>query len=323
MRTKFLFYTDPHATATAPRHRIDDYTKAIIEKLRESYQLAMAEGCSFIAMGGDLFNSHRIYSYDLLNDLMDVMCLSGLTTYAVVGQHDIHAYNPDTFKTSALAFISRHCASLKIIWKPEDVPGTDVTLYPSHVWDKIEDAKKTTVDSSRVNILVAHHLLYAGKKMFDTIPTSELGGGPYDLVLSGDLHCGFETHEVGGTWFCNPGALVRRNIDEIDRQVQVAVVEVEKGSIPIVEMRSLKSVKPGKEVFGQDFIETVARPVQHADPTAFVTSIEEFDAKSVDVHELVQNVGKAQGISNEVLVYLASKKGAIIPSGSGNSPDQP
>lgn len=303
-----MFYTDPHATAISPRHRVDDYSQAIIAKLKEAYQLAESEGCAFIAMGGDLLNNHRIFSYELLNDIMDVLCASRLTTFGVVGQHDIHAYNPDTFKTSTLAFIARHCASLQIVWKATDVPGTDVTLHPSHVWDKVEDAMKVAVDRSRINILLAHHLLYNQKKMFETVPTSTLGGGTYDLVLSGDLHCGFDTHEVGGTWFVNPGSLVRRNIDEIDRQVQIAIIEVEKGRIPIVEMRSLKSVKPGKEVFGQDFIETVAKPTQHADPTAFVTSIEEFDAKSVDVHELVQKVGQAQGVRKEVLAYLASKK---------------
>lgn len=309
-RIKFLFYTDVHATCVAPRHRIDDYGKAVVAKLAEVYAMAESEGCEFVVMGGDMFNAHRLFSYELLNDMMDVLCGSRLATHAVVGQHDVHAYNPDTFRTSTLAFVEHHCDRFHVMWgKTEAVPG--VVLHPSHVWDKVEDAMAEDTDSSKVNVLVAHHLLFNGKKMFETVPTASLGGGRYDLVLCGDLHTGFDTHEVGGTWFCNPGALARRSVDEIDRQVSVAVVEVEKGSIPLIEMRSLRSVRPGREVFGRDFIDGVARPAQHADPSAFVAGMEEFEATAVDVHELVQSVGRAQGIRKEVLEYLAGKR----PSG--------
>jgi DNA repair exonuclease SbcCD nuclease subunit len=305
--SRFLFYTDPHLTAVPPRHRIDDFGAAIIAKLGEAYQLAQSEDCEFIAMGGDLFNHHRIFSYELINDLMDVLCQSKLATYAIIGQHDIYAYNPDTFKSSTLAFVARHCAQLRILWEPTTVSG--VVLYPSHVWENINDAlKPKSLDKSKVNVLLAHHLITNQKAIFETVPTSLFGDGPYDLVLSGDLHAGFEPHEIKGHWFYNPGALARRAIDELEHVPRVAVIEVAKDAIPIFDSRTLKATKPGKDVFGLDIIEVLHQNWKDFDPTEFVDNIEAFEAESVDIHELVQKVGVTKGIRKPVLDYLRSKK---------------
>jgi DNA repair exonuclease SbcCD nuclease subunit len=307
MSTRLLFYTDPHLTCIAPQHRVDDYGASIIAKLRESYGLAVAEGCEFVVMGGDLFNHHRIFSYELINDLMDIMCGSNLKTYMVIGQHDVYGYNPDTFKSSTLAFVARHCGQLQVLWEPVTVG--EVVLHSSHVWDDVQNAlKPKSLDKSKVNILVAHHLISDQRKIFDTVPTTFFGDGPYDVVLSGDLHTGFEPHEVKGKWFCNPGALARRAIDEADRVPRVAVIEVGKGSIPVFDLRTLDSVKPGAEVFGQNIIEVLSQNRAGFDPTKFVENIEAFETESVDIYELVQKVGTAKGIRQPVLDYLRSKQ---------------
>lgn len=305
--TRFLFYTDPHLTCIAPRHRVDDYGAAIIAKLNEVYKLAEIEGCEFVVSGGDLFNHHRIFSYELINDLMDIMCQSNLKTYMVIGQHDIHAYNPDTFKSSTLAFVSRHCDQIKVLWEPTVAGG--VTLHASHVWQDVnESLKPSLLDKTKVNILVAHHLLSDQRKVFETVPTAFFGDGPYDMVLSGDLHAGFEPHEVKGKWFCNPGALARRAIDEMGRVPRVAVIEVAKGAVPVIDLRTLKAMKPGSEVFGQDIIEVLSQNRAGFDSTRFVENIEAFETESVDIHELVQKVGAAKGIRKPVLDYLQSKR---------------
>jgi DNA repair exonuclease SbcCD nuclease subunit len=307
MATRFLFYTDPHITGIAPQHRIDDYATAILAKLRETYELAIAEGCSFVVMGGDLFNHHRIFSYEIINDLMDIMCQSELQTYAIIGQHDIHGYNPDTFRSSTLAFVARHCGQLKILWEPAVVG--EVVLYASHVWEDMESSlRPASLDKSKLNILVAHHLLSDRERAFTTTPTSFFGDGPYDIVLSGDLHNGFEPHEVKGKWFCNPGALSRRAIDEIDRVPMVAVIEAEKGTIPIFDQRPLKTMKPGKEVFGQDIIEVLHQHQNGFDPSAFVENIENFEVEAVDIHDLIEKVGIAKKIPQAVLDYLRNKR---------------
>jgi DNA repair exonuclease SbcCD nuclease subunit len=310
MSTRFLFFTDPHLTCVAPSHRrTDDYAAAILAKIQEAYRLAEAEGCSFVVCGGDLFNNHRIFSYELINDLMDIMCPSALKTYLVVGQHDIHAYNPDTFKSSTLAFVAKHCGQLQVLWEPASVG--EVTLYASHVWEDVRSAlSPTLLDKRKVNILVAHHLLSDRDRVFTTTPTTLFGDGPYDLVLSGDLHCGFLPHEVKGKWFCNPGALARRAIDEMNRVPMVAIIEVEKDGIPVIDQRVLQSMKPGKDVFDQTIIDELRKSQTDFNPSAFVENIEAFEAESVDIHELIEKVGEVKKIPQSVLDYLRTKKTA-------------
>jgi DNA repair exonuclease SbcCD nuclease subunit len=237
-----------------------------------------------------------------------VLCETKLPTYAVVGQHDVYAYNPDTYKSSTLAFIVKHCGMFQVMWDKTMVGG--VVLHPHHVWEPVEVALKRPLDKGEVNVLVSHHLLSDKKKAFDTVPTSAFAGSGYDVVLSGDLHCWFEPHMDKDTWFCNPGALARRSLDEIDRIPRVAIIEFEKGSYPVIEHATLASAKPGKEVFGQDFMERLKKDVGEFDPSAFTDSVDAMERQCVDVWELVERVGQEKGWPPATLAYISGKKSA-------------
>jgi hypothetical protein len=121
------------------------------------------------------------------------------------------------------------------------------------------------------------------------------------------LHDGFEPHEVDGKWFVNPGSLARRAISDSYRMPQVAVIEIEKGQIPVIDLLRLECAKPGSEVFGESIAE-IARSTEDFNGEAFAEEMLELEAESVDVHELIQKVGRKKGLRPEVLDYLATKK---------------
>jgi len=98
---------------------------------------------------------------------------------------------------------------MHILWEPLDLG--DVVLHAKHEWENTFDAMKRDVDEARLNILVCHELITNKRAMFDVINTSSLSPCPYDLVVSGDLHDGYEPHEADGTWFCNPGRPGEKN----------------------------------------------------------------------------------------------------------------
>lgn len=307
---KFVFYTDVQLSGQTPRHRTDDYQAALIAKLEEVYAAAVAGKADFVVCGGDLFNSHRIFSYELLSPVMDALCDSGLDTYVAIGQHDILGYNPTTYRSSTLAFVVDRCPSLKVIWEPVRVG--DAQLVASHVWEDPRDAAHHELDDDAWKVLVAHHLLTNKKTVFETVNTGEFagwmrdGGAEYDMVLSGDLHDGYDAHEVDGMWFCNPGSVARQAISDAKRMPRYAVIEAEPGEIPVVDLCDLECARPGSEVFGETAAE-VMRGGAEFDPTAFVKEVEDFEVESADVHELVQKVGRAKGMRKEVLAYIASK----------------
>jgi len=304
---RFLFYTDLHLSGMAPRHRVDDYTEALLAKLVETYRIAEDRGCDFLVCGGDFFDFYKVYSYDMIGRAMDVICQSPLETFLAIGQHDIYGYNPKTFKLSTLNFVVRNCARLHVMWEPVTIG--EVTIYPSHVWDDVRQPPAFSPVKGHCNILVAHHLLSRRSAPYEVVLTSSLVPSPYDLVLSGDLHSGFETHEIDGTTFCNPGSLARRTVSEVGRWPQVAVIDVE-GNEVSVDIKRLSCPKDGLEVFGETLAEAArdeAR-LELFDASSFVDGVERFESESVDIFELVLKVGGQKHLSPEVLNYILSKK---------------
>jgi DNA repair protein SbcD/Mre11 len=304
--TRMMFFTDCHLAGENPRHRKDNFAKALLEKQQEAYDLAEEENCDFVLFGGDWFNAHRIFSYDMIADSMDIVCSSNLQTYMCIGEHDLYGHNLDTYKSSTLAFFVRRCARVTVLWEPLEVAG--VTLYGKHEPQKMADVKPPE-DLSKVNILVCHELITCNRPAFDIIDTKTVAPLGYDLVVSGDLHDGYPTHKVENTWFCNPGSLARRTTADADRFPQVAIIEIEKGSDPIIDIRRLKCGKPGSEVFGESIVEVAKEMGDNSAAFAFADELLQFEAESTDVHELVQKAGAKAGLSEEILKYLASKRG--------------
>ena len=310
--TRFAFFTDPHLSGKSPRHRIDDYPRAILAKMAEVYQTAKRECCSFVACSGDFFNTHRIFAYDVIGDAMDIIESAGIPTYMCLGEHDLYGHSPHTYPKSTLAFLVRRCPSVTVITDPMAIHGSDnIVLHSKHEFDSPDIIKGIGIESPDVknyNILLCHELITNGKAPFDVIHTSTFEDSPFDLVLSGDLHDGYSTHEVNGTWFCNPGALARQKTNDSHRHPQMAVIEIQKGLDPVVDIRKLTCAQPGEDVFGESITDIVRQKEETTDGESFAGEMLQFEADSVDVHELIQKAGKAKGIRQPVLDYLATKR---------------
>lgn len=307
---KFLFYTDCHASGQTPEHRTDDYPKAITAKVREVYSIAKSHNCDFAINGGDIFDTHRIFNFDIIGDIMETIEDADIPTFAAIGQHDLYGYNQETYKTSTMAFVERRCSKLKVLWQPMVSHG--VSIQASHVWSDIKADAKIKVDGMP-SILVAHHLLTNRKMPYQIVNTAELAVDcNFDLIVAGDLHDGFETHREGKTWFCNPGALARQAINDADRPIQVAIIEIGDGlKMPRIELVPLQSAKPGKEVFGERVGEII-RKEEKLNATTFVDEMLLLESESVDIHALLQKLGKQRNIRQDVLNYLASKRAEAL-----------
>jgi DNA repair exonuclease SbcCD nuclease subunit len=282
----------------------------LLRKLDEVYTRFEEAGCDFVIFGGDMFHTHRIYSYEVISSAMDVICDSDLETYAIIGQHDLKGYNKHTYNSSALAFLARRCARFHVVWEPTEVQ--DCWLVPSHVWDDLGEADIQCCRSDKFNILIAHHLLTNKKAMFDVVNTTEFvkgmdAGCPYQLVLSGDLHDGYEPHEVDGTWFCNPGSLARQATSDGHRMPQIAIIDVAgPKEPPVITIEQLKCGKPGSEVFSEDIAELV-RKRDEFDAEGLVEDMLSFETEAVDIHDLIQTVGRVESVPKPILDYLATK----------------
>jgi predicted phosphodiesterase len=193
---------------------------------------------------------------------------------------------------------------MTVLWEPTEVAG--VVLHGKHEPDKLPDVLARSRDLSKTNILVCHELITCNAAPFEMIRTDSIQDWGFDLVVSGDLHDGYQSHEVNGTWFCNPGSLARRSTSDAWRWPQVVIVTIEKGKVPEIEYRRLACGRAGSEVFGESIAE-VAK-ADGADASVFAQELLQFEAESTDVYDLVQKAGSKAGLRDEVLKYLASKR---------------
>ena len=311
---RLMFYTDAHNSGTPPRNRIDNFPRVIPQKIRDAYAIARDNSCDFVVFGGDMCNTHKIFSFETIGDIMDAIDTSGVETYAAIGQHDLDSYNPSTYKSSSLSFIeSRSKGKFKTI--VGEVKVGEVSLWASHVWESLGDAKNLPVDKSRYNILVAHHLLTDNESSMYTVDNTQQFslGSPFDLVLSGDLHDGYDHHCFGSTWFCNPGSLARRTTADADRTPRVAIIEFHKGQDPVIQYVNVPSGKLGTEVFNLDnelseLIGSARNTCVHDSAKRFSDMIQQFESSSEDIHSVVKNAAMALGYGQDVLEYLDKKR---------------
>lgn len=302
MSTKAIFYTDFHLANKRPINRNDDFSANQIAKLREIYDTAKQRGVDFVLFGGDFFNTHRIYQFDLISAALDIMCGSGLITYAVQGQHDLIGHQRDTYQKSTLAFVERYSrGAFTSIWEPL-VLG-DFNIHACHWFDDLEACLKKPKVSGKNSVLVAHKSITMKKHPFPTILTKNIKSD-FELILSGDIHSGHEIHNIDGTTFYNPGCITRLKVNDKNRTPSFALIE--SGSKIKIEEIALKSVK--QDVWTINPLEELENSQSRNEVgDKFFDEISELEADSVDLADLIRKFAAQKKINREIVDYINSK----------------
>lgn len=304
---KFLFYTDLHLHAKQPRHRADIYSVSVLKKLEEIYEIARREAVDFVVFGGDFYHTWRIFSYDIINAAMEIMCNEGIPTLGIVGQHDVYGYNRETYLKSTLCFQEKHCPSFRTLWEPEDMG--EVVLYPVHCLDDFEKCFSFDVTRKKKSVLLVHKLLCNSHQPFDVYRTSDYEW-PYSLVLSGDLHSGFPVHWVGKTILANPGSIGRPNRKDMQRMPKVLIIEGHPKKEIYIREILLKNAQPFDTIFKAGVLDEFGEGALSGtiDTSKFVSSVEGIQNEPADIFELIEQRGQQGAVSKEVLDYLLSKR---------------
>lgn len=290
-----------------PEHRIDNFSESLLVKLEETYRLAIEKGVDFVVFMGDFFNSHRIFNYEIINSVMDIICSSRLTTYAIVGQHDTVGYNPDSYRSSTLNFMERHCPRFETMWEPKEFD--DVVLYPCHCYDEFLPAFQKPITRKKKSILVAHHLITRNTVPFETYLLEDFLPCKYSAVIFGDFHFGMRPYyDENETLVWSPGALARQAINEKTRVVRVGVVEVNLGKRVEVEEIQLNNVRSGDEVFAKTLLEEIRERPEMVDTSEFVQSIRELEATSEDIFDMLEKAAKKRKVRKPVINYILAKR---------------
>jgi exonuclease SbcD len=160
-------------------------------------------------------------------------------------------------------------------------------------------------------IRVVHSMLLSKAPGFDMRHTliSQVETDAH-VIISGHEHIGFGIiKRDDGVLFINPGALCRlsAHVAEIERPVQVALLEIESGDIR-AELIPLKSAKPGHEVLSREHLEAEAERKDRIDKFMGLLA-EEGESRFLEVREIVEDIAARESLPDDVKADALARLG--------------
>jgi predicted MPP superfamily phosphohydrolase len=305
--SKFGFITDTHYDYKY-ESRKDDTLKTLLDKTVQAYDWFKSVGCDFIVHGGDMFDRHRIYNFDLLSKVRNTLKESSLTTYFIMGQHDLSGYNADTLPASRLGFIDSISDGSLVFMKNEMEIG-GYRFIPCHVMqDPVEIIHKVR-KSDKPTVCVCHALLTDQREAFGTISITHFKTKHVQLVLSGDLHDGVPFQVCNGIQFYNPGSFSRDA--KTLRLPKVGALQWDGTQFVLEEFEP--KCPDAKDIFFWDDEVKTASVIKEEEEVkkneaSYIEEFQKFHSESKDIYELLEKIGASKGIRKEVLDLIKRHK---------------
>lgn len=307
---KILYFTDTHIRGNNPASRKDIYVDSLELKIKEIIELVDELDVDFILHGGDIFDRPDI-AISVVNKFVKLFNQFKVPFYFISGNHDIYGHNPETVHRTTLSLLD--IVDVMNMINKDDIiilekNGLKVQLTGQpYVYDIDGDNKlnyyspRKRLDNVDYAIHMVHGLLI-DKHFIKGIPYTlieDIVDTKADITLSGHYHSGFETTNIEGKYFINPGSLVRisNTKKEIKRKPKVILLELNK-NINVQEIY-LKSAKPGIEILDRDKLEESAYQSERI--FQFKQGIDSaINFKKLDINEVLMEVSNADNVEEEV-----------------------
>jgi predicted phosphodiesterase len=216
--TGLLCVGDPHLATRPPGFRKDEYSQAILKKLRFCVDHAREHRLLLVLLG-DLFHHPRDVANWMLVELISLF--DGQPACAVAGNHDCHENaltDDDTLSVLAAA------GAVKLLdqspWRGE-MNGCSVAVGGTS-WGKTLPKQFDRDGAARVFWITHHDVRFPGYEETGRFGCYEIDG--VDVVINGHIHRALEDVTVGRTTWMNPGNICRVGRSEITRAHKPAVV---------------------------------------------------------------------------------------------------
>lgn len=305
---KLLFLTDTHIRGTSPINRRDNFLEALELKLQEVIRIIIDEKVDFCLHGGDMFDRPDI-SPSIVREVGIILKQCPVPIYTVAGNHDIYGHNPSTVSRTMLGLLDG-LGIVKLIAAGEKVILTKGNLKVQLTgqpfdYDLDKEGEYGYLVEKTPGVNYAIHLVHGlllEKPLFGSYTLIEnILKTQADIVLAGHYHRGFsKVIRVEGKYFVNPGSLVRleASLSEIKRTPQVALIDLESGSINI-KLIKLASALPGSEVLDESKLLT--RDYQEKRMADFVQGIKEVgEFKAFNIQEIMEMIAEREEIKATV-----------------------
>jgi len=301
---KILNLRDTHFRAKNSIHRIGNMYQDILTKVDEVIELS--KKCDIVIHDGDFYDSPNV-SNGVIDDIVDRIEGSGIHWYVTVGNHDMSGANWASSKASALAHMFRRSEYIHEL-KELKYQGVYIKSYP-YYYAIEEDIKKNGLIHNKKDVftIASTHSFISIKpflKQVLHVQAKDISTN-YDLVLCSHFHTLFN-EVINNTRFINSGSLCRLSITERNHKPSIAIIDTEKRSVEIIE---LKSTKNAEDIF--DFSKVDGKKEFNADIEKFVKSIESAEFQSTNIKDTVMYIGKENKVDKKVVDLIINKIGEL------------
>ncbi|WP_371366252.1 hypothetical protein SRRS_06940 [Sporomusa rhizae] len=317
---KFLFVGDLHLRGTNPRNRIDDYKEAVKAKLREVFALAVQHQVKAILCPGDIWDRPEV-SIGVLVEFMQVFRECPVDFYTCAGNHDIHGYNLDTYDRTSLRLLAElvpkfHVIHEDSVWFNDGIfANCNVAVSFSPYSGKMDREGygydyPHDVGESLLRIHIAHGMLLDHTPPFDRFTLIQDVQTTADLILTGHDHHGFGIYRrADGKVFCNPGSLTRisASTGEMERPIQVALIDVHDKTDFTIDLLPLKSAKPGSEVLDRSKIEADQKRQYAMEEFAALIQTGTGEKVLLNINDIVESIAATEKLAPEVVQKTLAK----------------
>ena len=271
--TTIIHLTDTHISHSSPRKfRSADYEELVFGKLEWVREFAEQIDDPYIIHTGDVFDK-------------PVQPISTTLRFAdwwrefpqyrrslVVGQHDIKGYSLATADESSIGVIERIGDTLTG-WNC--IEDDEMDLHIKKLDCTMGELLNEESPFTQTPHIVANHLSIHPNAYGCVHPNAVLWPG-VKLCCCAHIHSGFEPMQNRkGTWFSAPGALVRLNADEMERQPKISVIEMNGAEVSSIEYVPVPC-KPASLVFDMGAVEQSKTVMENR--RRFIETIDEISA---------------------------------------------
>ncbi len=319
MTTKltFLETNDIHWRVANPRARLDDYNTALKNKLTELFALAKEVNAAGILIPGDITDTPGL-GLAAIAELAWLLSQSPCPILTIAGQHDEWGHNPETLYRTPYGMLRRLGYIVDVAEAPQWFMAGDKLIritgrHYDEAVDRTEDYYEMPAldpdDKETVTIHLAHGLVVEQAPGFDLRCTSlsKLQTSA-DMLCVGDYHPGIGIQKAGNTVVINPGALGRlaASASDMERQIQVAMIEIDQDGNIDTSLIPLTSARPGHEVLSREHLEAEAEREERINNFLSLLS-SNTNLKFLETREIIEQIAQSDQLP-EIVVAEALKR---------------
>ena len=304
---KLLVVNDTHIRGTTPSRRVDNFKETLLNKLQEVRQIAEEEEVDCILHSGDLFDRPDT-APSIVSEFVKVLRSFPMEFYIVAGNHDLYGHNPETLPRTMLGLLVAS-GIVELIGQDRIIKEDAINEIKVQITGRSFDYTLDNENSEayevekQEDVDYALHLVHGmlldkpvfedGYTLIEDIETEA------DITITGHYHLGYGVKKFNGSYFLNPGSLVRISADlkEISRMPKVALIDL-KDEISI-ELIELDSAQNGDKVLDRSELEKQKfREKRLADFNQQISAAGEF--KHFKIDDILDEVANNQNISKNI-----------------------